>query len=357
VKPKIELLVNDKVYSGWLEASVTRSLDAIAGSFSLSATDRWAVDSKRWEIFPGDKCQLRIDSVAIVTGWVDRASPSYDADSHSISISGRDATGDLVDCSAVVKSNELRGLKLEQIVSELTNPFGLSVKSEVDTGEPFARFGIQPSETVFEAINRAAQQRFMVVTTDGEGSIIIANIGEKRATDSLIEGKNIKSAQAEYDFTRRFSEYKVIAQTHAVNDGWEDAVTSVTMTATDENVKRYRPKIIAGETSATLGSAQNRAELEAAQRAGKSTRVSVVVQGWKQSDGKLWEMNSMVPVLSPYLSQDGELLIARVQFGISDSSGMTTELGLSRPDAYLLGQLKGRKKKKGIGPDPWWCMR
>lgn len=355
--PDITLYVNGRVYGGWKQATITRSLDAVAGKFDLVAMDRWDAKAERWTIFPGDECQVKIDGQALITGYVDKAGPSYDPESHGIKILGRDKTADLVDCSAIVKGSELRGLTLDGIVRALAKPFGVGVVAQVNSGPAFPSFGIQPGETAWEAIERAARQRFMVVTTDGQGNAVIADIGTTRAHDALVEGQNIKAASAEYDYSQRFSEYIVKGQAAAQNDGWEPAAVAVESRATDPNVKRYRPKIINAETQASDGSAGNRAQLEAASRAGKSTKITVTVQGWTMSNGELWPLNSLVRVRSPLLSMDEDLVISEVKFVVSDSNGITTEMQLTRPDAYLLGQGKvkndKKNKKTGIGPDPW----
>lgn len=123
--------------------------------------------------------------------------------------------------------------------------------------------------------------------------------------------------------------------------------------AVDWNITRYRPKIINAETGATDGSAQDRAELEASTRAGKSTRITVQVVGWKMSDGKLWPLNALTNLRSPMLvADDVDLLISQVVFVVSESEGIVTELSLVKPGTYLLGRDKGKKKKKGKGKMP-----
>lgn len=354
----IQLFVRSKIYGGWKSATVTRSLDAISGKFDLQVMDKWTPNTARFVIFPGDACQVKVNGATLITGYVDKAAPSYDANSHGININGRDKTMDLVDCSAIVKGNQMNGLTLAGMVNALAKPFGIKVISQVEAGPAFAAFAIQPSETVWQVIDRAARQRFAVVTTDGEGNAVISDIGETRATDALIEGRNIKAASADYDYSQRFSEYIIKGQAAAASDGWEPATVAVVQTAKDPNVTRYRPKIINAEAQASDGSASNRAQLEAATRAGQSTKITVTVQGWAMSDGKLWPLNAIVRITSPLLSIDDDMLISQVKFNISSESGITTELELKRPDAYLLGQGKSakdakQKKKQGLGLDPW----
>lgn len=356
--PDIQLLVNSSIYSGWKEASVTRSIDAICGKFNLSTVDRWEVGGERWTIFPGSECALHLNGVPMVTGFVDKASPQYDSTSHGITISGRDKTGDIVDCSVDSKLSELRGLKLDGIIRALIKPFGLKLVVEVDPGAIFPVFAIQPCESVWEAIERATKQRFMILTPNGVGDLVLADIGKNRAHDSLEEGANIKTASADYDYSQRFSDYIVKGQTAVTGDGWEEAKTAVGNRAKDANIKRYRPKSINAEMQASEGSAGNRAELEAAVRAGKSTKITVTVQGWTMTNGELWPLNSLVQIKSPFLSVDEELLISEIEFSVSDQRGTETRMELTRPDAYLLGQGKGKKgkkdkKKKGVGADPW----
>lgn len=353
--PDITLHVNGLVYGGWKEASVTRALDAIAGSFSLDVMDRWDANAQPWQIMPGDECVLKIGGQPLITGYVDAASPSYSAGSHAIHIAGRDKTCDLVDCSAVVKSYELRGVRLEDIAAQLAAPFGLRVVTQASTGEKFPSFAIQPGETCFEAIQRAARQRFMTVTTNGAGDLVIADIGTTRATDKLVEGENIKEASASYDYTDRFSEYIVKGQAAASDDGTEAARPAVQSAARDDAVRRYRPKVLTSEMGSSEGSAESRAEAEASARAGKSTKISVTVQGWTMSDGNLWPLNALVTLQSPMLlADDVELLISQVEFSVSDSGGTITKLELVKPGTYLLGKNKGKKgkKKKGQGNVP-----
>lgn len=350
--PDILLYVNGRVYGGWKEARVTRSINALSGSFSLSVMDRWEVNAQPWQIMPGDECVVKINGQPLITGYVDAASPSYDANGHGIDISGRDKTCDLVDCSAVVSSYELRSVKLEDIAAALAKPFGLKVLTQADTGARFESFAIQPGETCFEAIERAARQRFMAVTTNGAGDVVIANIGTTRAADSLVEGRNIKEASAAYDFKDRFSEYIVKGQAAAREDGDEPPKNAVQATMRDDGIRRYRPKVLTAEMQSSDGSAADRAELEAATRAGKSTKIDVTVQGWTMSNGELWPLNALVTLQSPLLlADDVELLITQIEFSVSDSSGTLTRLELMKPGTYLLGRDKGKKKKKGKGGD------
>nr|WP_249942232.1 hypothetical protein [Escherichia coli] len=44
---------------------------------------------------------LKINGQTVISGWLDQVNQSISATRYQITISGRDKTGDLVDCSAV----------------------------------------------------------------------------------------------------------------------------------------------------------------------------------------------------------------------------------------------------------------
>lgn len=358
--PEASLYVNGKIYAGWSEAKIMRSLDAVSGKFELSVIDKWEASAEVWGIRPGDVCAVKVGGTPLITGYVDAVAPSYSAAAHAISISGRDKTCDLVDCSAL--DAEFNGLTLAAIAKRIVKPFGLETVVQIGTSPAFPKFAINPGESCWEALNRAAAQRFEVITTDGLGRVVISDVGYTSAHDALTEGKNIKAASASYDYSNRFSKYIIKAQ-QQVNGGGdpygdEASKPAVSATTSDANVTRYRPKIINNDTDANEGSAQERVEYEAARRAADSTSISVTVAGWTQSNGELWPLNSMVFVDSPRLSIKERLLISSVKFILSLAGGYETEMELTRADAYKYGRKHRRAKKvkkgaAGLDGDPF----
>jgi len=84
----------------------------------------------------------------------------------------------------------------------------------------------------------------------------------------------------------------------------------------------------------TLGQAQERANWEATVRAARAGTASVVVQGWTQESGALWPLNVLVPVRSPFLGIDSDMLISGTHITLDDAGGSITEITLARPDAF-----------------------
>jgi len=102
----------------------------------------------------GDACEVRMGDDVVLTGYVDEAVDTLDDESHELQVTGRDKTGDLVDCSAIHSPDQWSGLTLQAIAAILCKPFDIPVKAETDTGAPFPTVKLQPGETVFAVIER-----------------------------------------------------------------------------------------------------------------------------------------------------------------------------------------------------------
>lgn len=154
--PDVTLKVNGRNYAGWDSVRVTRGIEQIAGSFELSVTDKWSGHAKM-PIRPGDRCQVLIGAEQLIDGYVDDRLPEYSRDSHAITISGRDATGDLVDCSAGIK--QAKGQDLLKVAAEACKPFGIKVVADAHTGKPFADEYAEPGQSVFDLLSTLAGHR------------------------------------------------------------------------------------------------------------------------------------------------------------------------------------------------------
>jgi len=331
----VDLSVGGQSYGGWKSMQVMRSIKALAGGFTLGVTDNWT-GSGPLIIRPGDLCELKIGGKAIITGYVDTLSNALDAGGHAITVAGRDKTADLVDCSAVVGQGEILNQDLAEIARAMAKPFGVEVKTEVAAGAAFTNFSIQPGETVFNALDRAAKLRGLLFTSDGTGALVLTRIGVKRASGALIEGKNIKQITLSADVKERFSEYVTLGQSTGTDENHGAAAAHVKAEARDATVSRYRPLVVVAEDQANTADALLRAEWEAMTRAANSSTVQVTVQGFEQQDGgPLWAINELVALDSPTMGLKQAMLVSEIVMQMSENGGRETQLTLVRPDAFM----------------------
>ncbi|GCL64309.1 phage baseplate assembly protein [Pseudaquabacterium pictum] len=350
VESQIDLLAGGRSHAGWQSVQVRLGMDQCAGGFRLMVSERWIGQDLDWAIPAGERCELLIGGETVITGWVDETRLSMDAGSHQVELSGRDATGDLVDCSAVRKAGQWRGLRIEQIATELAAPFGVAVRADVDTGKPLPSFALQEGETAFEAIERAARIRALLLVSDGRGGLLITRAGTQRVPTPLVLGENILQARVGLDMRDRFSSYIVKGQAPGNDFFSGPSASQIKALASDTGVKRYRPLIITNDAPDLAATLTQRAEWEANVRAARSLDVELTVQGWRHAGG-LWRPNTLVSVIATALRLDADLLVTNVLYSLDDQ-GTTTALRLTRPDAYTALPLKAA----AVGSAGFWTL-
>lgn len=343
------LKIGGQQFSGWQNVRVRRSIEQLAATFELKLTERWATageGSQPWEIRHGDACTLSLDNNLVITGYVDDTLPQFDADNHSIDVVGRGRSGDLIDCSAIHKSGEWKNRNMLQIATDLVAPFGIKVSAATDIGVPFKKFSIQEGETCFEAIERMARMRGVLVVEDPAGNLLIIRTDSDRIVTALVQGQNILTGSAAFSLRDRYS--KVTVKGADIGSDWSTPEQNAqpAAEAIDKAVGRYRPLIIIAEEPANNSRLRTRALWEVAVRMGRSARPIIGVQGWQHADG-LWLPNRLVSIQSPYLQLDREMLISAVTY-VKDENGTRSELELVRPEAFeLLAQPESQEV------DPW----
>ncbi len=336
------LAINGQNYGGWTAIEVTRNLDCLCSSVEIESTDRWPGQPTEWPVQTGDAYVVKAGGATISTGWIDEVEPEIDGTEHKITLRGRGKTGDLVDCSAMNKPGRWANRTLDQIVTDLVSPFGLSVSKSGDMGAPFKAFALQQGEAVKDAIDRLCQQRGIVPFETPDGNLQLAPPGQLSNAGSLSIGEscNVTIGQATHDAKARFSTYVVKGQRQGHDGDHGKAVAQVTGQASDPAVTRYRPLMIISEDQADGPSAADRAQMAATVRAARGQTGRLTVTGSTDTAGALWQANALVDVDAPVLGLEGQLLINVVKFKQSPE-GTLSEIHVVRREAYSLGVVKG----------------
>lgn len=346
-------------YRGWTKVQVTRSLEAMAGSFTLELTFNWQGKPDQYRAFmapikQGKPCTIDIGNDRVITGYVDDWVPSYDDKQVIISVTGRDKTSDLIDCSIVYPSGQFVNQTLTQIANTVCKPFGIDVVVNVDDiTEPFKRIQIEQGETPHELLTRLARQRGVLLTNDALGRLVITRSTKESAGVSLILGQNILAARGRFSWRNRFSQFIVKASGAGFGDWGDDnnAVGGLKAEITDDEVMRYRPIIIVNEEITTAEGASRRGQWERQRSIGRSNSAEYTVTGWRIPEtGKVWGINTLVPVRDEILDLNEDMLINTLMFS-EDDGGRIAVIGVVHPDALdIPSQIESSTK---IGGDTW----
>ena len=339
-RPDVRLEIGSELYGGWKRISIRRALGRVAGTFDLNVTERWPGQDVSRPIQPGAACRVLVDGLAVITGYVDDVRISCSASEHSVTVRGRDKTGDLVDCCA--PSMQLAGASLAVIARNLCAPFGIEVVDGAGA-DTVPGFKINPGDTVFETLDQLARAQGVFLTTDGEGRLVLARAGREKAGTVLELGKNVMESRGSFSMADRYSEITVLGQT-AASDTWDGAKAGQQKTVVrDAGVPRYRPLILIAEQE--WQGANNRAQWEINTRYGKGNVVSCTVYGWKDGE-RVWTPNTLVSIRDAMLGLEDEWLVGDVTFSLDDR-GCRTELTLSPAEAFEIAPIRPHRHRRG----------
>jgi prophage tail gpP-like protein len=389
----VSLEVDGVRYEGWKSVRISQGIEQLAGTFSLEVTQTLPDQAVGLPIECGAACTLKVGPDVMITGYVDVVSIDEGTDNHTIRVEGRDRTGDLVDCSA--PSGEWTGLTFEYIAAELIKPFNVELLTQVETsaggyvskkpgkgkapaakagkgGGRLPRKGSNSGETVHKLLEKLAKIQGVLLVSDRRGGLVVTRAGlNGRATDMLALERNLKSPiQYERSFANLYSEITVKGQAHGATGAAGAPVLSgaasvkpvatvkrgsaaspgSTVTVGSKSIQRYRPLIINAEDQADAKRCQDRAQWEAGTREARSKKFVVQVQGWRQSDGSLWEINTLTNLKCNWVGEDEDMLISNIEYSLDLAGGTVCIMTLYSPEAYdVLKEIPKVEAGKGGG--------
>jgi len=328
----IRLIVNDLAYGGWQSISVTKSIESLAGAFSLTAAEGGA-DA---QIEVEDECRVDIDDDTIIDGHVERREVQITADSIRVGFSGYDKAQALWANSVYLDGWTFRDANLRAFAKRLAGQFGIPVKVQPGLVLPNTaiKATVSPGESAFDALAIEAAKVGALLVSDGAGNLVITRGGTDRTVDALVEGGNILAGTSSTDGSERFRRYVVLASRPGSSESSAESLR-VRAEAVDAGVLRSeRIQVIRPSSAMTQAAARAHADWQSRTRAAQAEALQITVQGWRQSSGDLWTVNRLVAVDAPTLRVSGDRLISEVTYTLDNDGGELAILRLMRPDAF-----------------------
>ena len=322
--------------SGWQSVRVTRGIERLPSDFEIEMTELYPGEANAFVVQPGDDCRVKIGDDLVITGYVDRYSPSLSDRRHSIRISGRGKCADLVDCSAEWPSGQISGVTALGIAQKLASPYGITVSSanaEAD-GNPIPQFNVCWGETPFSIIERICRYRAFLAYDQPDGNLLLSRVGSMAHASGLTEGQNVESGHATYSQDQRFSDYVVRTLSTSVFSDAGGNQGDILAHTYDQGVKRHRLKYIIETGGSVQDLGKLRGEWEMARRFGRSAMLRIETDSWRDGGGKLWTPNQLVPVDLPSLRAGKKVwVISEVTYERGDR-GTRAHLTIMPPEAF-----------------------
>ena len=356
----IKLKVKGSLYTTWQTITIQQSLIQIAGSFSFTASNRYAGEFVKWKIKMGDLCTVEIGGTTVLTGYIEEILDDYANGKHTITFRGRDKTADLVDCcfDFFTGGSEFKNLSVLQTITKLC----ASVKVDVTvdpTIEVALKEGttkskaIEVGEYIFDVIARYGRQYGFLPYTKGDGALFLGVPSKVFANDSLVQGVNLKANGVHWSIKERYSTYYVEGHRGQADGTYfikslNYAAEGVAIDYDLVNLGRVRPLVILENDDASNDTCQTRADWELNLRKGAGQRITSVVKGWVQSNGDVWKLNTRVNINDDKIQINAPGLITGVKFTL-DARGEQTTLMLVPPDTFVLKRDKPAATKETKG--------
>lgn len=361
-------------YTDFTHVSVTKSIETLAGSFTIKATSTPNVD---FPIKVNSRCQIMIQGEQVLNGFVERLSINYEAEagsgSHDIVVSGNDRTIDLYD--STVGGNESsefsaskNGVTLKQIAEKVLDQFNMSVIEVIDDGSlrPFKQGTVSAEYGVscFKFLEKYAQKRQVLITTNGDGNLVFMRAPSNIFKTHLILSKNAPSTilrgSIRYNNAKRFHEY--IGSTQGNPSGISQFSTNPKAIASvssgkkpifDEDIRSSRVYHFEPSFSSSQESLTDRVKWEANFRRSQSQILIYTVQGHiAKEDSQIWRPGYRVVVNDEFANITNQtLLISSVKYEFNASGGSTTVLRLLPEDSFTLLVNKPQLEKSSSKKD------
>lgn len=274
----IILAANGIQYSQFSEISVQKSLAAIGGSFEfVCASD----DLTGFPVPVYSNAVCSVDGVNIITGYVTKIITSYDTSSHTVNIIGTDRAIDVVDCSVVSNTQYKAPISIAELAERVIADSGLEGIGVVDKSDSGQlrdpdEISAETGKGIFEFLDEYAKKQNVVLTSDGDGNIVVfrnagfnggARLENKKGSSA---NKYIISASGTTDVSKRFSSVSVRSQ-GGLSGFFEFAadtadVENIEGASEDSAVQRNRPRTIIAQSANDAKGCQEQATWEVNKR-------------------------------------------------------------------------------------------
>lgn len=366
---EVTLVVDGLEFKGWTDVRVTRGIERMPSDFTLSLTENYPNLSQFLQIKPGQTCELWIGKDRVITGYVDRVTPSIGPSTHTVTVTGRGMCCELVDCMAEWPGMQIVQGSVLEVARKLAAPFGIEVNGE--TGPPVGGGAgvngpaliplrvLMIGETPWEVIESLCRIAGLLVFDMPDGSLrLAANPATLKASatatqgafslaaSGFAEGVNVLSASAQFSADQRFSHYRAFAYSfdHFKDFGIGESANllatfedpEIPLTRRADGKPRYRPRAILSELGKgqAFDNAKKRAAWEAKRRWGRAHVVTLTTDSWRDAGGALYSPNTLAGVDLPSLKVGGvHWLIAEVTYRLS-TAGTQCEVQLMPPEAF-----------------------
>lgn len=347
----IRLEVNGQPFDNWISISFSRSMEQLSGSFSFVASK---ADQTAFPIKRRSSVRVVVNDTPLITGFMDALTPFISSSENRVNIQGRDKTQDLIDSTLNASTIELNApISLSRVIETVISRLGLDINviNNVSDLEDFTQEDIISAESgqgAFDFIEKFARKRQVLLTSDGDGNVVITRSSNELINYQIInrkdgQGNNVKSATIAYDDSKRFNQYIVVSQENLVTSNnfgqpdLEQVVDVENSPVIDPEIRPGRILHIVAEKSSSPDEALKRAQWEANFRKSQSLKYNSTTDDFLIPDTEQpFPINRLVTVNDEDNDIQSIMLIEAISLNLDVGGGSRTSFSLVPRNAYTL---------------------
>jgi prophage tail gpP-like protein len=286
------------------------------------------------KFLPGDFVDITLGGQKEVTnGLITDRQVAYDANSHSVELSGRSYSWHPYRSSVDTPDMNFDGLTFEQVARKVLARYGVApvVKGQLNP-RVFEYLQAQIGESNWDFLESIARPRGIVLGSDHEGNVLLIGDHPDAPIADLVEGVNILKCQCVFSIQNTFWVYTMRNSTQASNDIHMSAASEQEATANGTGPTGSNILTPAEHPTRHPDELKEMVNNEAKWSQGTVIKATITLQGWmRPGTTELWHAGNTVRVYSPMAVLDMALAAQNVTFTQDRNSGTLTTLELVVP--------------------------
>lgn len=363
-RENITLLVGGQAHRDW------ESFEVDSGY--LTPADAWHVtlgparNELPANVFPGQRCQLLLGDVLVITGRIDEVKDGISKAGRRYELSGRDNAAALLDCSAPVFVAKL--VTLQEIAEKIVLPLLDIGTVRIDAVNTITRekINVEPGDTAWAALTHAAEANGLWAWCEPDGTLVVGGPNYDVPVSATLVmrrsgvGNNVLAFEQSKSLHKRFSEVTLLGQKHGTHAERGRHNLKAMVADADLGVSLalgpalwFRPKVVVDHEADNEEICRDRAKKLLADSRMNSYTLSARVQGFRNDAGVPWAPGMRVHVDDEIHGIAADMFVmARRFIGGRTQSGETL-LTLKEDRAWVLDALPHKNKhRRGKNSSP-----
>lgn len=294
---EVAILIDGQRFRFWDRVRVTRAIDTMDTVEFGAPFDADAPGFREtFRPFSFKTVVITVGGTPLFTGTMVAVSPAVENGQKIVSVSGYSLPGVLNDCTSPASTYplEFNDQGLREISAALASPFGIAVEFQADQGAIFERVASEPGKKVLAFLTELAKQRNLVIGSTTRGSLLFSrSIETGTPVARLQQGSAPVMAVTPFFSPQEYYSHVTGIEPVIVGlAGSQFTVKNPRLQGVTRPITFNAPDTLDADVKAAV-------ESKAGRMFGNMASYSVRVATWRDSQGNLWEPNTIVKLLAP----------------------------------------------------------